>query len=337
MGQKRKTNPANNNQRRIAFAFSGGGVHGVAHLGFLDEFFNHYGDSVEPVAFSGTSAGAMTAVQAALSYKRHGHSGITGTLKNFWHHLRNNGANIHPGLVPFLEHTSLIKNPHTIGRDIQRSPFIHPFMARNLRSLFNINGLNDTWSRAMLNPMGTHHLFDYINHHVDFAGVNAPQTPRIFINAYDIKKRRNVVFDNKDINAHTLAASGTLPFLWKPVRYKEHELVDGLYGANPPLHPLIDCDVDDIYVLNLGNAKNNPMLTQHLKEIEAILAKRRESGEKTPRIHVVTMDIPGHALSKFNSNADYMNSLERRGRQIARQFISQKTLRRAKAAGCVAA
>ena len=131
-----------------------------------------------------------------------------------------------------------------------------------------------------------------------------------------------MIFDNTSINAKTLTASGTLPFLWEPVKHKGRELVDGMFGANPPISPLLDVDADDIYVLNLGSTENNAILKDRLEYIDATVKHRRKQGLKTPRIHVVHMNIPGTIISKLNSNDVYMDDLRAHGRKIARTFIT---------------
>ncbi|RXK11517.1 patatin [Halarcobacter mediterraneus] len=93
---------------------------------------------------------------------------------------------------------------------------------------------------------------------------NLEEIPKkVYINAYDLKTKKLYYFDKG--NTHSLCmASSALPPLFKPINYKNMQLIDGGLFDNMPIKPLENKNYT-IYTLDLlphqskeNNTKNNP-------------------------------------------------------------------------------
>lgn len=69
----------------------------------------------------------------------------------------------------------------------------------------------------------------------------------VFVNAYDIKKRKLHYFSHGDTHALCMASSALVP-LFKPVAYKHMSLIDGGLVDNVPVKPLLDFEYDIVSV-----------------------------------------------------------------------------------------
>ncbi len=202
--------------KNTGLALCGGGILGAFQAGFMYNL-------PEQTDFSCVSGASIGAVNACLLY-----SGNKETLKNFWFNIGDDMPDITPSL--FNLNSMFISGAKNFTRP--RSDFWNLFL----------DGLHITDCSPFIK---------FISKHVDFNKINSLNSPIIYISATDIQKGTDKLFTNKEINIDNLTASFSIPEIF-PFKYIDDKAYwDGAFTRNPALLPMLDNDIDEIWIVKL--------------------------------------------------------------------------------------
>ena len=316
------------NKKRISsvgIAFGGGGSHSAAHAGAMRALFDCIELADKP-KFSGTSGGAITAAQASIGYTKDKEKGLLSSLDQLWEDIKKDGlyftdlgAQILRTSVFFqtIELTAyFLESQAQITEDLIPN-YVGGLWADSFRSVFNLNGGFDKWFRGMHNPLLTNHLKQFIQTNMDLTQLSKKNSPEIFVNAFDIKSQKGIIFSNDEVNTDTLSSSGTLPFLWKPVRYKDKKLIDGKYHANPPIRVLKQNKCKEIFVISLSTLEKD----NYLKKELALLKNELGASKQKPIIHLIELDIEGDLLTKLQTDSKHIEKVKTLGHDKMKAWL----------------
>ncbi len=218
--------------KTIDIALQGGGSHGAFTWGVLDRLLDD--ERIDIAGVSGTSAGAMNATALVQGLASGGRREAQRVLRDFWSKV-SAAARFSPIQRTFFD--------ILMGRwSLDLSPgFI---MTQHLQRMF---------SPYQLNPFDINPLRDIVADFFDFAIVNRPEAPKLFLSATNVRTGLGKVFRQPEMTVDTVMASACLPFLFKAVGIDGEAYWDGGYMGNPPLFPLIDeTDVRDLVILQIN-------------------------------------------------------------------------------------
>ncbi|MES0385973.1 MAG: patatin-like phospholipase family protein [Hyphomicrobium sp.] len=314
--------------KRVDLALQGGGSHGAFTWGVLDRLLEE--ESIEIVAISGASAGAMNACAVVEGLARGGRDGARETLKNYWMAV-SEAARFSPLQRSFMD--------KLMGRwSLDYSPgFILS------RTFFR------NFSPYDLNPFGVDPLRAIIAKTFDFDAINGCQTVRLFLGATNVRTGRPKVFRQPDISVDAVLASACLPFLSHAVEIDGEAYWDGGYMGNPPLFPLIDeTDARDLILVQINPFERpevprtafeiddrlneitfNASLIKELRSLYFLTETIREEGldreaYRDARLHLIAAEEEMLKLgvsSKMNAERAFLEYLHRIGRQTMERWL----------------
>ena len=125
----------------------------------------------------------------------------------------------------------------------------------------------------------------------------------VFINAYDIKEKKLHYFSEGNTITLCMASSALIP-LFKPVKYKTMQLIDGGLFDNVPIKPLQNKDYDifavDLFPKSKSSPKRkiNPIKTIKRKLLKQLHENHKHSIENT-HYYLGTPHINGFSLFTF--------------------------------------
>ena len=233
--------------RQIDIALQGGGAHGAFTWGVLDRLLED--PTLEIIGVSGTSAGAMNAVALAQGLEEGGPERARELLDIFWRRVAEAAAfsPIQPTMLDRLwRQWSLEFSPTYMWLD----------------------NLSRMWSPYELNPLNINPLREILRATFDFEHVNAPDAPRLFQSATNVRTGRLKLFRQPQISVETTLASACLPNLYQAVELDGEAYWDGGYMGNPPLMPLINESPARDAVLVQINPFERPELPKTGSEIQ---------------------------------------------------------------------
>jgi NTE family protein len=327
-----KSRPAaslSNEVKTINLALQGGGAHGAFAWGVLDRLLED-----ERIAFDGisaTSAGAMNATVLAYGLTEGGREGAKTALANFWRRIS------HVGMFSPLQPSFLDRLTH--NHSIEYSPaFVIFDLITRLTSPYQFNPFN-------VNP-----LKDVLTQLVDFDRLRANSCVRLFLCATNVRTGKVKIFENKDLCAEAVLASGCLPFMFHAVEIDGEAYWDGGYMGNPAIYPLIyrsACqDVVIIHINPLMRAEVPRTATDILNRINeisfnsslmremraiAFVTKLIDSGQVKDgamhrmMIHAIDAEDFMRELgvsSKMNPDWEFLTHLRDVGREAADSWIA---------------
>jgi len=201
----------------LSLALQGGGAHGAFTWGVLDRLLEE--KSLEVEGLSGASAGALNAAAFAAGWQTGGRRGARQVLDRLWRRvsgLADYGPP--PAAAPALQMMTRLFSPY------------------------------------QLNPLDLNPLRGVLEDVIDFAALQDPRAPRLFISATDLKRGRAVVFENEDMRVEMLLASACLPHLFKAVAIGDSHYWDGGFMANPTVFPLVfNCAARDVMIVQIDS------------------------------------------------------------------------------------
>jgi predicted acylesterase/phospholipase RssA len=223
---------------KVGIAFQGGGFAGgaiatgaVTYLiteGYFDDYDIH--------AFSGTSSGALVASVCwghMLERKKEAIRAIPEALKAQWKDLAF-------GTVP---------NAQTAE------------MYELTDSVCGLNPLYQFWSRNTVVPCFRQMYQDWVQRHIKIEhyqklwSQHPHLAPKLRIGATDILHGTPKVFREKAFSLEVLTATGSLEDTIGITEVKNgsklEDYIDGGWAVNPPLKTLLDCDVDEIWLIEV--------------------------------------------------------------------------------------
>jgi NTE family protein len=241
---RQKKSAAASGRNQIALALQGGGSHGAFTWGVLDRLLEE--PSLEIVAVSGTSAGAMNASVLAHGM-RDGAAAAREALRGFWEAL---------GRMPGFASLRGTWMQAAQEWHLENSPLFHWF-----------NVLAHIFSPYQLNPFNIHPLRPLIEH-IDFAALRSdPEAIRVYIGATNVRTGRRRVFDNSELSPDVILASACLPLMFQAVGIDGEGYWDGGYTGNPAIAPLYQVTTaTDLIVIGI-NPLSRDTLPRTAREI----------------------------------------------------------------------
>jgi NTE family protein len=285
-------------------------------------------------AISATSAGAMNATVFAYGMAAGGREGARKALEGFWRRTSHAGS-MSPLQPSFFDRM-------TGNRSLEGSPAFLMFdMMTKLLSPYQFNPFN-------YNP-----LRQVLEQSVDFDMLRRAKCPvKLFLSATNVRTGKVKVFDNDEIGADAVLASGCLPFLFHTVEIDGEPYWDGGYMGNPVIFPLIyNCDSRDVVIVHINpiqraevpktaveimNRINEISFNSSLmREMRAIsfVTKLIDGGQlddkqfRLMRVHGIAADDVMCGLgvaSKLNADWEFLTGLRDVGRERAQAWLDAK-------------
>lgn len=315
----------------VSLALQGGGSHGAFTWGVLDRLLEDGRLAFEGI--SGASAGAMNAAVMAQGYVEGGREGARAALERFWSSLstREPFDFIQPDFAPAMP------NPTPM-------PGMQALLA-----------MTRFFSPTQLNPLDINPLRDILVEQVDFERLREQREIKLFIAATQVSTGTLKIFRNKDLSVEALLASACLPSLHRPIEINGEAYWDGGLTANPPIFPLLHaCAARDVMVVLLhpsrraGTPTSSHDIGQRLSEISfssafftelsALALAKREAENSTLafgslerrlrqlNVHMIDANELMEQLSnlsKLNTQASFIRSLQQQGRERASEWLEQ--------------
>jgi len=281
-------------------------------------------DDVEVVALSGTSGGALCATLAWDGLLRSDRERAIHKLDAFWESM----AASQP-LEKLLNQT--LMNVMSL-RDLMVLPEVSPYH---------------------LPPWGEDEFRSVLNQHFDFAELQKlagrPGAPVLHIGAVEVLTGHFELFTGEDLSADVLMASAAIPELFRAVTIPGKGVFwDGLFSQNPPIHDLIDLDINELWVIQINSStcakiptetheildrrnelSGNLSMEQELKFIEMNNRAIAEGRLRQPRsrpIHIarIPLDRDLGYRSKLDRRPDFLRELMEYGKTKSRWFMQDR-------------
>ncbi|MGO4153758.1 patatin-like phospholipase family protein [Cupriavidus sp. YAF13] len=321
--------PDNGEQKAVALALQGGGMHGAFTWGVLDRLLEDGRLGIEGV--SATSAGAMNAAVLAYGLLQGGRDGARQALHDFWLAIAQSAAKYSP-----LRWVPWIKGTHTLGLD--HSP-LYAMADIVLRLL----------SPYQFNPNNMNPLRDVLAKQVDFEALRQRCPIHLYLCATNIETGRIRIFSGEDLCIDAVLASACVPTLFQAVAIDGQHYWDGGYVGNPAIFPLIyHCNTHDVVIVHINpivrrgvpttaadilnrvsEVSFNSSLIREMRAIAFVTSliqqgKIDRSEMKEMMIHSIRSDETMAALgvsSKYNADWAFLCSLRDKGRTEAGTWL----------------
>jgi NTE family protein len=311
-------------RRRVAIACQGGGSHTAFSAGVLQGLLERLPADVEVVALSGTSGGAICAALAWEGLLHGDPARGSRKLQAFWESM----AAIEPWdqiLNAMLMNTMQL-------RDLMVLPEVSPFH---------------------LPPWGQERFRDLLNQHFDFEELRSlarnSGAPVLHIGAVEVLSGHFELFKGEELCAECLLASAAIPELFRAVPVPGRGVYwDGLFSQNPPIHDLINCKINELWVIQINAStcarvptetheildrrnelSGNLSMEQELNFIELVnrgLAAGRLSDKEFRPIYVsrIPLDRDLSYRSKLDRRPELLKELLEFGKTKSRAFLKDR-------------
>jgi NTE family protein len=238
-------------KKRVGLAFQGGGFPagaiGAGAVKYLVE--KKAFDNYEIDVFSGTSAGALV---ASVCW---GHK-LRGTIEEAPMTLEKQWMHFAWGLVPDARVAQMAQLLDAVAR-------LHP--------------VYEFYSENVIVPLMRQLLKDWVLTYIPIDELivlrdRAEQVPGLTLGAADVLKGEVKVFTEKDFSLEAILASGSLDEINGLTIIQEGpnkgDYCDGAWGTNPPLTPLLDYRIDELWLVEFfpQERKNLPQTPAERKE-----------------------------------------------------------------------
>jgi NTE family protein len=313
---------------RVAIACQGGGSHTAFTAGVLQGLFSKLPEEVEVVALSGTSGGALCATLAWDGLVRGDPQLSIQKLHSFWEAI----AASEP-LDQILNQT--LMNVMSL-RDLMVLPEVSPYH---------------------LPAWGEDRFRDILNLHFDFSELRElarrPGAPSLHIGAVEVLTGHFELFTGADLCVECLMASAAIPELFRAVTVPGRGVFwDGLFSQNPPIHDLMEHDINELWVIQINPStcaqvptetheildrrnelSGNLSMEQELKFIEMVnraIAEGRLNQTRFHPIHVsrIPLDRDLGYRSKLDRRPQFLEELREYGKAKSRWFLKERESRK---------
>jgi len=317
--------------KKISLALQGGGSHGAFCWGVLDRLLEDRRIFVEGI--SATSAGSMNAVVFAYGLAVGGRDGARASLSDFWTRVSEVGCRYSP-----LKPSPLDYWLDYYNQDINPAYLVFDSLTR-------------LFSPYQLNPLNFNPLRDVLEQTVDFSRLRHACPVKLFLCATNVRTGKVKIFDNTELSADAVLASGCLPFLFQAIEIDGEAYWDGGYMGNPAIFPLIyDCKSPDILIVHINpisrseipktgsdilNRLNEISFNSSLmREMRAVAFVTRLIDDKKVQANdmrrLFIHDIEDEAYmrelgsaSKLDPDWDFLAELRDRGRVVADEWLKK--------------
>ena len=223
-----------NTKKRVGIAFQGGGFPagaiGAGVVKYLVEKGAFEQNDID--VFSGTSAGALV---ASVCW---GHK-LQGTMAEAPETLEKQWLHFAWGLVP---NANVAQMSQLMGAIAQMNP-MYRYVSDNVMVPLMRSFMED-W---VLTYIPVQRLIEVRN--------AAKKVPGLALGAADVLEGEVKVFTEKDFCLEAILASGSLDDVNGMTEIKDGPnkglYLDGAWGTNPPIRPMLDCGVDELWLRSL--------------------------------------------------------------------------------------
>jgi NTE family protein len=318
---------ANDSRSRVAIACQGGGSHTAFTAGVLQGALGNLPKDVDVVALSGTSGGAICAALAWDALLRNEPTRGVDKLQRFWETMSARDP------LDQLANQSLMSVMSL--RDLMVLPEISPYH---------------------LPPWGAEKFRRILNEYFNFEELRnlarRPGAPRLRIGAVEVLSGHFELFAGEELCAECLLASAAIPEMFQAVAVPGRGVYwDGLFSQNPPIHDLVDHQIDELWVIQINSSTcarvpvetheildrrnelaGNLSMEQELNFIEtfnrAIAQGRMSDPALRPiRIARVALDREMNYRSKLDRRPELLDELREYGRTKWRRFQKERETR----------
>jgi len=314
----------------VNLALQGGGAHGAYTWGVLDALLEDGRFQFEAV--SGTSAGAMNAVNLADGLRIGGREGARKKLADFWQ-----GASLDGKLSEGERDVADLLLSYWGGLGRVTANFYDT--ASHFVSPYDVNPLD-------LNP-----LRDVLASQVDFEALRRSEGPKLFIAATNVHTGKVRVFHRTELTLDMVMASACLTLMFKAVMIDDIPYWDGGYMGNPVLFPFFtETKTEDVVLIQINPISRNETpktineimdrineitfnsaLIQEIRAVDFVgrlMDQGRLQGThyKKIRLHMIEADEELIALgadSKMNADFGFFQQLFAIGRRAGKAFIAK--------------
>jgi NTE family protein len=316
-----------NGRTRVAIACQGGGSHTAFTAGVLQGALAKLPADVDVVALSGTSGGAICAALAWDALVRGEPQRAIRTLQEFWDSTSASDP------LDRLTNQSLMN--FMAMRDLMVMPEISPYHL-------------PTW--------GAEHFRAILEKYFDFEELRQlalrPGAPILRIGAVEVLSGHFELFAGEELCVECLLASAAIPEMFQAVQVPGRGVYwDGLFSQNPPIHHLIDHQIDELWVVQINpstcarvptetheildrrNAlSGNLSLEQELTLIDMLNRGIARGRINDPNLHPmrvsrISMDRELSYQSKLDRRPKHLDELREFGRTKWRLFLKERDSR----------
>jgi NTE family protein len=312
---------------RVGIACQGGGSHTAFTAGVLQGLMEQMPADVEVVALSGTSGGAICAALAWDSLARGDTRLGIEKLGAFWTAMA--------AREPWDQIANhLVMNVMTL-RDLMVLPEISPYH---------------------MPPWGEERFREILDMFFDFGELRAlagrPGAPALLIGAVEVLSGHFELFSGGELSAECLLASAAIPEMFRAVHVPGRGVYwDGLFSQNPPIHQLLDHQIDELWLIQINSSTcsrvptetheildrrnalaGNLSMEQELNFIETINqalveGKLNDSRFRRTRVSRISLDRELGYHTKLDRRPSLLDELREFGRTKSRWFLKERESR----------
>ncbi len=311
-------------RKRVAIACQGGGSHTAFTAGVLQGLLANMLEDTEVVALSGTSGGAICATLAWDGLLRQDPKRAIERLQSFWH------AMAATELWDQIANHSLMSV--MTMRDLMVLPEVSPYHVP---------------------PWGEQYFRNVLNEYFDFDELRVlarrPGAPVLQIGAVEVLSGHFEIFGGQEISVECLQASAAIPELFRAVTVPGRGVYwDGLFSQNPPIHDLIEHEIDELWIIQINPSTSHRVPTEtheildRRNELAGNLAMEQElsfitmlnraiakGSLKDPRyrpirVSRISLDRDLNYRSKLDRRSELLEELREFGRTRVRWFLKER-------------
>jgi NTE family protein len=312
---------------RVAIACQGGGSHTSFTAGVLQGLLEHLPGDVEVAALSGTSGGAICAALAWDGLLRGDPEKAIEKLGGFW------------GAMAAREPWDQIANQALMNvmslRDLMVLPEVSPYHV-------------PPWAEERFRDM-LHHYFEFDELRVL---ARRPGAPALMIGAVEVLSGHFELFTGDELCAECLLASAAVPELFRAVAVPGRGVYwDGLFSQNPPIHELLDHQIDELWLIQINSSTcsrvptetheimdrrnalaGNLSMEQELSYIESLNRAMSEGKINDPRfrrtrVFRISLDRELGYNTKLDRRPALLHELRELGKTKCRWFLKERESR----------
>jgi NTE family protein len=312
---------------RVAIACQGGGSHTAFTAGVLQGLLENLPDDAEVVALSGTSGGAICAALAWDGLVRNDRQRAIGRLQEFWRTMA--------ATEPWDQLANHALMSAMSLRDLMVLPEVSPY---------HMPSWGGDYFRGILEE-----YFDFDE--MRFLA-RQPGAPALHIGAVEVLSGHFEIFSGAELRVECLLASAAIPELFRAVAVPGRGVYwDGLFSQNPPIHDLIEHQIDEIWIaqINSSTCARVPMETHEIldrrNELSGNLSMEQEltfidmlnraiaNGTlKDPRyrpiaVSRIALERDLNYRSKLDRRSELLEELRELGRTKVRWFLRERAAR----------
>jgi NTE family protein len=309
---------------RVAIACQGGGSHTAFTAGVLQGLLANMPEDCEVVALSGTSGGAICAALAWDGLLRRDPKRAIERLQSFWH------------AMAATEMWDQVANHSLMTimtmRDLMVLPEVSPYH---------------------MPPWGEEYFRSVLNEYFDFDELRVlarrPGAPVLQIGAVEVLSGHFEIFRGEEISVECLQASAAIPELFRAVTVPGRGVYwDGLFSQNPPIHDLIEHEIDELWIIQINPSTSrrvptetheimdrrnelsgNLSLEQELSFIAMLNRAINKGTLKDPRfrpirVSRISLDRDLNYRSKLDRRTKLIEELREFGRTRVRWFLKER-------------